>query len=451
MRKLLAFTMVIVLSLSMAAQESQSDQVDDKKTEQVKTGWSFGALPAISYDADVGFRYGALANIYNYGDGSRYPMYDHSIYLEWSRTTKGSGNNTFTWDSDRLIPGIRSFIEFSYLTEKALDFYGFNGYEVKYDNMIERSEDASGDALRLFYRHDRKLLRTKADFQGEIIGQKLRWLVGIGYFGNTIGSVDIAKLNEGKDPADLLSSESLYDKYVAWGVIKDDQKNGGGHTMLKGGLVFDTRDNEPNPFSGIWTELQFHYLPSFLSNTDYSYGRLVLTHRQYFTLLPDKMNFAYRLSYQGTIFGEMPFYMMPYMFNTAPQQATNGVGGNKTVRGVMRNRIVGDGIAYGNVELRYKFVQTKFLKQNFYIAASAFMDAGMVVQPFKLPDDMSIPASEEATYFDFNAKEVPHIGYGVGLHFVLNQNFIVAVDYAYAAKATDGVGGNPYIGLNFLF
>ncbi|NJK86365.1 MAG: hypothetical protein HC906_10745 [Bacteroidales bacterium] len=46
-------------------------------------------------------------NFYHFGDGSTYPKYRHSIYLEWSRTTKGSGINQFTYDSEYLIPGIR--------------------------------------------------------------------------------------------------------------------------------------------------------------------------------------------------------------------------------------------------------------------------------------------------------------------------------------------------------
>jgi len=450
MKKTIFLAFIVFSVLSLHAQDEQK-QATEKKDEKVKTGWNFGAVPAVAYDADVGFRYGALANIYNYGDGSRYPKYDHSIYVEWSRTTKGSGNNMFTWDSDQLIPGVRSFFEATLLTEQALDFYGFNGYQVIYDNSIEKGTDADGFQNRLFYRHSRKLLRIKADFQGEIIGQKFRWLAGIGYFGNTIGPVDVAKLNEGKDVADQLSTESLYQNYIDWGIIKPDQAEGGGHTMLKGGLVFDTRDNEPNPFSGIWTELQLHYLPSFLSNTDYGYGRFVLTHRQYFTILPDRMNFAYRLSYQTKIFGEMPFYMMPYYFNTAPKSTTDGVGGSKTVRGVMRNRIVGEGVAFGNLELRYKLIRTQFLKQNFYIALSGFLDAGMVTQPYDIPDNLIADFPEAAPYFELDAKEVPHLGYGGGLHFVLNQNFIVAVDYGLPLKETDGAGGGLYIGLNFLF
>ena len=119
---------MLILSQHIICQDSPKKS-RSKDKEKIKKGWTFGALPAIAYESDIGFQYGGVVNFYNYGDGSTYPKYMHSIYLEWSRTTKGSGINQFTYDSEYLIPGIRVTAEASLLTEKALDFYGFNGYE----------------------------------------------------------------------------------------------------------------------------------------------------------------------------------------------------------------------------------------------------------------------------------------------------------------------------------
>jgi hypothetical protein len=452
MRRTLYFLSLLYLSLtSLKAQDA--DTTSTQKLEKTKTGFSLGGVPVVAYNSDIGFQYGLLANLYWYGDGSRYPKYNHNVYLEWSRTTKGNGINQITYDTDRLIPGVRSFLEVSYITEKALDFYGFNGYQAVYDLDYEKNvRDEEGNANRLYYRHSRQLLRIKGDFQGEIIGQKLRWLAGVAYYGTHIDSVDVDALNEGKKE-DLLSHNSVYGNYVDWGLIPENQANGGNHTLLKAGLVYDTRDNEPNPFSGMWTELQFHYAPSFLSNTDFSYTRIILTHRQYFTLIPEWMNLAYRISYQGKLTGEMPFYMLPYIYNTAPSLTENGVGGAKTVRGIRRNRIVGDGFVFANLELRGKVLRTTVWNQNIYIALSAFVDAGMVTQKYKfdssgLPD--RLPDNLPDRLIDLDAKEVPHLGFGGGVHFALNQNFIIAVDYGFAARRADGDSG-LYIGLSFLF
>jgi hypothetical protein len=72
--------------------------------DKVKKGFGFGALPAVSYDSDLGFQYGALVNLYHYGDGSRYPKYDHSLYMELSTFTKGRVIARMRYDSEKLIP-----------------------------------------------------------------------------------------------------------------------------------------------------------------------------------------------------------------------------------------------------------------------------------------------------------------------------------------------------------
>ncbi|MGC9344956.1 MAG: hypothetical protein ACP5E3_19785, partial [Bacteroidales bacterium] len=99
--KTLFLSLLLAFSFSLYSLHSQNETDDKEKT---KSGWSFGAVPAIAYDSDIGFKYGGVVNFYDYGDGSIYPRYKHSIYLEWSRTTKGSGINQFTYDSKYLIP-----------------------------------------------------------------------------------------------------------------------------------------------------------------------------------------------------------------------------------------------------------------------------------------------------------------------------------------------------------
>ena len=96
-------------------------QKNDTTKTKVKKGWTFGALPVVAYDTDVGLQYGALVNLFDYGDGTMYPNYRHSLYLEWSNTTKGSMIARFYYDSEYLIPNIRFTADISYLTEKALN------------------------------------------------------------------------------------------------------------------------------------------------------------------------------------------------------------------------------------------------------------------------------------------------------------------------------------------
>jgi outer membrane protein assembly factor BamA len=429
---------VFVIALSMGVTIGQD----------TPTGWSFGGVPAIAYNSDTGFLYGAILNIYNYGDGSQYPDYRHSTYIEWSRTTKGSGKNIIQFDSKYLLPwDLRITADLSYLTEAALPFYGFNGYESDY---LSKYEDDGDNAYksRVYYRHARDILKFTADFQKQLLQDyNLRGLVGFGYHDTDIETVDIESLNEDKEDADKLPEvDLLYDTYLKHGAISENDAQGGLTNFFKLGLVFDTRDNEPNPMSGIWTEALVTTVPNGLGN-DVSYTLLTATHRQYFTIIDKNLSFAYRLAYQGTIDGQIPFFMLP--FYQSSYKTDEGLGGAKTLRGILKNRIVGNSVGFANLEMRWKFLRTKLGGQNLYLALNAFVDGGKVLQRYDSPGYQA--------YYDKvinafgNAKEDDlHISYGGGFRIALNENFIIAVDYGMAADEMDGNSG-LYIGLGYLY
>ncbi len=80
------------------------------------------------------------------------------------------------------------------------------------------------------------------------------------------------------------------------------------------------------------------------------------------------------------------------------------------------------------------------------------MDFGQVTK--KIPgienvstEDLSLQAAKD--FYDENAEKM-HVSYGAGLRIVMNQNFIIKVDYGMAADPRDGDSG-IYIGLNYLF
>jgi hypothetical protein len=453
---MLAVLIGLHIFFSPTAIAQQGTDAPEKK-EVTKTGWTFGALPAVSYNSDLGFQYGALVNLYYFGDGKTYPKYMHSLYGEVSRYTKGSGINRFFYDSEYLIPGIRVTADISYLTEKALDFYGFNGYEAVYNPAWEDDADPLYKS-RMFYRHDRSMFRTMVDFQGSISGRQLRWVAGFGILNNTVGSVDIDRLNKGKEDDDKLPSiaevPGLYERYVEWGFISEDEKDGGWTNNLKLGFVYDTRDFEPHPMKGMWSEVVLFAAPKFLGNGDFGYAKLSATHRQYFTLIKDKLSFAYRLNYQGTVSGTVPFYMQTYMINSFSNSSnTDGLGGSKTLRGVLRNRVVGDAFGFANAELRWKFFSTILLNQDIYLALNPFVDAGKVLKKIDLPSQpphSSLLVPSIIPGYLEGEEEKLHVTAGAGLKIVMNRNFIVSVDYGTTLDERDG-GGGLYIGLNFLF
>lgn len=449
MKKTLSVFMISMLVLSLAAQE-----------KKVKTGWKFGgALPATTFDSDLGFQYGALVEFFNYGDGSTYPDYLDHTYTEASHFTKGSGIFRFMYESYHLIPGVYMISDLSYLPDKAYDFYGFNGYESVFNNDWMDDELANPPyRSRMFYRFERNLFRFKNDFQGKLSGDHIKWSAGFAFQKFDTKSVNIDKLNKGKDiklPS-VTDEPGLFERYQVLGLISANEADGGWVNTIKAGLMWDSRDNKPNPMKGLWTEIGVEAAPSFLGN-DWGFSKLYITHRQYFTLIENDLAFVYRLGYQTTLTGNVPFFYQSQVITSRLTGATSeGLGGASTLRGVLRNRVIGDAFFMGNVELRWKPLYFTFLKQDCYLGLSLFSDFGRVTKNIELPDNLETifedAYSTEETYNDyFNpGKEKFHQTAGVSIMVAMNQNFVVAVDIGKAFNAQDGNIGFA-IGLNYLF
>lgn len=448
MKKTLLVLLAAVIFLSVSGQE-----------KNVKTGWKFGgALPAITLDSDLGFQYGALVEFYNYGDGSTYPDYFDHTYTEISRFTKGSGIYRFMYESNHLIPGVHLTSDLSYLPDQASHFYGFNGYESVFNEDWMDEEAAGAYRTRMFYRFQRNQFRFKNDFQGKLSGEYIKWSAGFAFQNFKNSSVDIDKLNKGKDVLlpTVEAEPGLYERYQTLGLISDNEADGGWVNNIKAGVAWDSRDNRPNPMKGIWTELGIEMAPGFLGN-DWGFSKFYITHRQYFTLVENDLAFVYRLGYQTTLSGDVPFFYQSQVITSMLTGATNeGLGGSSTLRGVLRNRVIGDAFVLGNAELRWKPVYFRFLKQDCYLGLNAFYDFGRVTNNISLPDNLETEFNSEygdgenfADYFNPDEEKF-HQSAGISIMPVMNQNFVIAVDIGKAFNKQDGNIGFS-IGLNYLF
>ncbi|HCC69690.1 MAG TPA: hypothetical protein DEQ09_00840, partial [Bacteroidales bacterium] len=275
MKRIIITVLILTLCLSVFSQE-----------KTIKTGWNIGGVPAITYSTDLGFQYGVVLNLFDYGDGSGYPSYDQKFYFEVSRFTKGSSTYRLMYETKTLIPGVNITSDLAYLTDQAYDFYGFNGYEAVYNEEWTDSDlDASIYRSRLFYNTDRKLFRFKNDIKGKLAGNHFQWNAGLELKNFKFGPVDVEKLNKGKDDNLLPDIDGLYDKYVNWGLIGADEAGGGFITTIKAGITYDSRDFEANAMKGIWVETGVEASPSFIS--DAGFAKFFAIYRQYFTIIPE--------------------------------------------------------------------------------------------------------------------------------------------------------------------
>ena len=440
----LGVSIVFTFHLSAYAQDT---------ARHVRQGWTFGVLPSVAYDADLGFQYGALTNIYYFGDGSTYPEYLHSFYAEAAYTTKKFGIFRTSYDSKHLIPNHRLSVDITYLPDQMCDFYGFNGYQSEYNAAYSDQEDPAYIS-RAYYKYRRDLFRFSADLQGEL-HKPFYWNAGIGLLHFTVGPVDVDRLNRyTRDEADYLpDTVTLFDYYVADGYIGAAESDGGTHPYLHGGVTFDTRDRQQNPTRGIHADAFLTYYAGFGNGFDNL--KLNANWRQYITIVPNCITFAYRLGTQLNLAGNSPFYLNTYLNQLYMQRVVyEGLGGANSVRGIMRNRILAPGVAFANVELRTQLFSFKVGKNMFYVGLNPFVDAGMVVQPYNRVESdphLGTPIADDETDLD-NPLYDPHLGGGCGLKVAMNDNFVLSVDWATAFDRQDnGKFSNLYIKMGYMF
>ena len=467
MRYIFTLLLSTLMAVSALAQESS-------KQEIVKTGYNFGPLPAVAFDADKGFQLGALLNIYDFGDGSTYPNTRQQWYFEASFFTKGSQLFVVSYDNRFLIPGVRWSSTFTLTNDKAMDFYGFNGYMSYYDHaQVAAGKDKANHNDYIYtpkYRVNRLAMLFKSDFTGNIWQNKLFWEAGYhlsyikqGYKDEQ--ALNLEKINKNKEDYKMFPATEtpVFDLYRRWGIISEDEAWGGWNSTVRLGLLFDTRDKEGAPSRGVWAEAHATLAPKWLGTTN-PYYRYSATFRHYLPIVKnDILTFAYRLNYEGTIGKTAPYYVLPFITVMGPSYDRDGMGGYRTIRGLMRNRVQGLDVASYNAELRWRFVNFALWNQNIAFGLSAFSDGTMVTRNY----DMSFKGEEQhrAEYDEYMARtgnrsaDRPHITVGAGLRFIMNQNFIVAFEYGLPVskfskdeliKNQDGDGAF-YINTGFLF
>ena len=443
-----------------------------KKKEIVKTGYNFGPLPAVAFDADKGFQLGALLNIYDFGDGSMYPNTRQHWYFEASFFTKGSQLFVVSYDNRFLIPGVRWSSALTITNDKAMDFYGFNGYMSHYyHELVKAGKDKQNLEQYIYtpkYRINRLAILFKSDFVGNIWDKKLFWEAGyhLSYFKQGYkkqGALNLDKINKNKKEEKMFPADepTIFDQYRKWGLISEDEAWGGLNSSVRLGLLFDTRDKEGAPSRGIWAEAHLMMAPKWLGTTN-PYYRYSATFRHYVPIVKnDILTFAYRLNYEGSFGKDTPYYVLPYITTMGQTYDRDGMGGYRTIRGIMRSRVQGLDMASYNVELRWRFVQFTLWKQNIAFGLNIFSDGTMVTKG----RDMSFRGEEQyrseyEAYMAEGAKaDRPHITVGGGLRFIMNQNFIVAFEYGLPVskfskdpiiKNQDGKGAF-YINTGYLF
>ena len=459
MKKFFALALAAILFVSFTASAEPKKEKTEKaatesteKKQTVKKGWNFAPFPSIGYNSDTGFQIGALCEIFDYGDGSTYPAYKHKFNVDLSWTTKDQVKLHFFYDSKYLIPKVRLTFAATYILAQMYPFMGFNGAAAPYFTDLASGKKQMNRVA--MYNVKRNSMRIMADFQGDIL-PKFRWAAGLSYWWYDVQDISLKKKGalayDSTFANDYLTNQginypSLWQLYQAAGLIRSNEAHGGHHLELKAGLVYDSREHEADPSRGIWAEVYAYGSPDILNGRGkdgYHYLKLAAHFRHYVPIWKDKITFAYHLAYQGKLAGNAPYYTLQSINTLYLRQIiSDGLGSINTVRGVPYNSVIGDGYAWANVEMRFKIVSFRFIKQNFYLATNPFFDMGACVQGYRLDEMKEIRESgksiDGATNFS-NAElnliytgepRKLHMSAGVGLKLAMNRNFILSAEVA---------------------
>ena len=459
MKKLLTLVLLFAGLSTAFAQEEE---------KEMKKGWSFGLLPTATYSVDNGFQAGAFGDVYYYGDGSTYPDPLHKISWEASYFTKSQRMRLYlAYDSKYLIPGMRVNASVTYMNDPLYSLWGFNGAAAtqNYDIWSNRNimVPLTNNNVN-YYGMSRNMLRILANFQGRIT-DNLNWAAGVNFWKWGLGAMkDNGVKPKGENEKKYYDTDvTLYNFLSKAGVITEKEKNGGLALELNAGVVYDTRDIEAAPNKGIWAEA---YLNGNVINQQYL--KACAYFRHYISIpihIPaGEPVFAYRLAWQQTIAGETPLYMIqnnPLLVQR--NMISEGFGSSNTIRGLRENRILAEGMAWANIELRVKLVSFKLFNQYFYIAVNPFFDAGIITKQYKadalkkisvdgkIEDPILATLGQNPLIYD--ASKAGNLIYsgGAGLKIAMNQNFIVSADFAKCFTKGMDAGLWIGIGINYQF
>jgi Omp85 superfamily domain len=196
---------------------------------------------------------------------------------------------------------------------------------------------------------------------------------------------------------------------------------------LAGGILWDSRNDEIFPQSGMLHEVGARFLQALPFDSDVRYVETGAILRGYLPLV-GPLVLAGRLVVDFEV-GHVPFYDQ---FQAGVFDQKEMPGGSAGIRGVPVGRYLGPIKVVGNIELRAMYLKLTVLKQRITLGNDVFFDTGRVW-----------------TNYTFNS---PLDGSGLGLHFGLGCGFYVlwgeaAMLRIEAAYSPDAVSENPSLPL----
>ena len=402
-----------------------------------KEGWYFTGVPLFNYSSLDGFGFGLRAAFFYNGTKLdprfEYVPYLHQVFVQSFVTTALHQIHGIFWDAP-YISKIGSawlnvtsvlYYESTHISpyfgvgDAANDPLFFAGKQYSkmsdYDKTLADVSNTNG-TTNFYYNYYKYQLPTfytnlgldVFKFWGGILrtsfGFLFRWSHVTDYSGQTVkvdGKTYTANDTKLKDD---ITNGRIFGLGSSW------------NNTLKVAIGFDSRDYEPNPHRGVFTDFVAEVIPQFLgSNTNYY--RFTYTLRLFYDPIPryPKLVLAARSLYTFNL-GDVPFYAMNEI-GTTENFGLQGLGGI-SFKGYFPNRFIGNAKSLSNFEIRWQFWDVSFWKQHFAFMIVPFFEVGR-----------AFDSIQKTSYRDWK------LSYGSGLRIIWNQATIIAFHYGASKEA----------------
>ncbi|HXA02890.1 MAG TPA: DUF5982 domain-containing protein [Cytophagaceae bacterium] len=428
----------------------EEKELSEMDIENKKEGWYPTGVPLFTSDPIEGLGFGAKGYLYNNGKKSDpffpYTTYRTKVSLQVFYTTKNErevelnfdipyifnsrwrirGGGFYERDPNLLYFGIgeSSLNPLSYYVnnDTTQQFVTNARYNQREKNLSYRRKGRSGEAATVT---DAKY--NGYDFEAGVFNLSAERTYMEGRL-RVVGGMEISKTRvydfynkevEGVDPLTgqklktFNGKTKLREDYEAG---KINGYKGGWLNFLQVGLVYDTRDLEPDPGKGWFIEATHEYSGKYILS-DFNFSKDFIQAKYFTKLLPKKFKkliLASRLGISATT-GQAPFF--EYREVWATEEHFLALGGLRSLRGYKMDRFTAPVIGFGNVELRWRFYDRKILNQHFAFNFVPFFDFGRVWNDIKRVNLSGYKYNE-----------------GLGLRVAWNQATIIIFDYAYSKE-----------------
>ncbi|MBE7411726.1 MAG: BamA/TamA family outer membrane protein [Leptospiraceae bacterium] len=451
---------------------SESKKLDENELRHKKEGWYPTALPIVSYDPVIGNGFGVIGNLFDNGKKNS-PLFEYqpyvyktSIYLFKSSGRAESYGIDF--DSPYLFnTPYRLKLSLSYDRNPNTQYFGIGEstmkpltYRTKNLSSENLHENAQFSEMEDAYSYRRpsnspNAPRYVSDVDKNVYdfgSTTLSILLDRTFFGafrilfspefsqNVIRTYDYKTDNPNRQNSNLKKAK---DPLTGWESLTPNGKSqltedyeskkilgyhGGNINYIRFGLMYDTRDFEPDPDSGVVVELN-HAKVGKLTGSDFEFSKTLLQFKYFKMPLPqyfEELVISSRALINYTK-GSAPFFEYKYIWSA--DGPIDGLGGLQTIRGYRQERFVAPVMGVANLEIRWRFATIKKGDELFTFSLVPFFDTGRVW--------------EDPNHIHLKGYARSH---GIGLRAIWNQATVVLLDYAKSKE-----GSQVFLDFNHIF